>query len=178
MTGVKPNIEFLEGSAVETEWGVVVDDYLLTNIPDIYAAGDVAEAKDRITGERYVHSIFPNAVAQGQVAAYNLLGFNVPYEGADSMNSLKHLALPILAVGAMEGDEVLRVRRGDALRKVYLKDDRIVGFRLAGDVSGAGILRSLMIRRSNVRPIKHKLLEPNFGVGYIYSVSQSAELVI
>ncbi len=127
-TGVKPHIEFLEGSGVKTDWGVIVDDYLLTNIPDIYAAGDVAEAKDRITGERYVHAIFPNAVAQGQVAAYNLLGFGVPYEGADSMNSLKHLGLPIVAVGAMEADDVLRVRRGEALRKVYLKDDQIVGF--------------------------------------------------
>ncbi len=177
-TGVKPNIEFLEGSGVETDWGVIVDDYLLTNIPDIYAAGDVAEAKDRITGERYVHAIFPNAVAQGRAAAYNLLGFDMPYEGADDMNSLKHLGLPIVAVGAMEGDEVLRVRRGQILRKVYLKDDQIVGFRLAGDIGAAGILRSLLIRRSNVQPIKDKLLEPNFGVGYLYSISQSAELAI
>jgi len=177
-TGVKPHIEFLEGSGVKTDWGVIVDDYLLTNIPDIYAAGDVAEAKDRITGERYVHAIFPNAVAQGQVAAYNLLGFSVPYEGADDMNSLKHLGLPIVAVGTMEADDVLRVRRGEALRKVYLKDGQIVGFRLAGDLSAAGVLRSLLIRRSNVQPIKDKLLEPNFGVGYIYSVSQSAELAI
>ena len=177
-TGVKPNIEFLEGSGVKANWGVIVDDYLLTNIPDVYAAGDVAEAKDRITGERYVHAIFPNAVAQGQVAAYNVLGFDMPYEGADSMNSLKHLGLPILAVGAMEGDEVLRVRRGEELRKVYIKDDQIVGFRLAGDVSAGGILRSLMIRRSNVGPIKDRLLEPNFGVGYLYSVSQFAKLAM
>ncbi len=177
-TGVKPNIDFLKGSGVETEWGVVVDDYLLTNIPDLYAAGDVAEVKDRMTGERYVHAIFPNAVAQGRAVAYNLLGFNLPYEGADSMNSLKHLGLPIVAVGGMEGDEVLRMRRGDTLRKVYLENNRIVGFRLTEDVSAGGVLRSLMIRQADVGPIKDKLLEPNFGVGYIYSVSQFAELAM
>jgi nitrite reductase (NADH) large subunit len=177
-TGVKPNIEFLEGSGVETDWGIRVDDYLSTNISDVYAAGDVAEAKDRMSGERYVHAIFPNAVAQGQVAAHNVLGFNIAYEGADSMNSLKHLGLPILAVGVMEGDEVLRVRRGDVLRKVYLIDNQIVGFRLVGDISSAGILRSLMIRRSNIRPIKDSLLEPNFGMGYLYSVSETAELAV
>lgn len=177
-TGVKPNIEFLEGSGVETDWGVIVDDYLSTMIPDVYAAGDVAEAKDRTTGERSVHAIFPNAVAQGQVAAYNVLGFEIAYEGADSMNSLKHLGLPILAVGALEGDEVLRVRRGDVLRKVCLTDDQIVGFRLVGDVSAGGILRSLMIRRSDIRPIKDKLLDPNFGMGYLYSVSETAGLAI
>ncbi len=177
-TGVKPNIEFLEGSGVETAWGVTVDDYLSTNILDVYAAGDVAEAKDRMSGERYVHAIFPNAVAQGQVAAHNVLGFNIAYEGADNMNSLKHLGLPILAVGAMEGDEVLRVRRGDVLRKVYLTDDQIVGFRLVGDISAAGILRSLMIRRSDIRPIKDRLLESNFGMGYLYSVSETAGLAV
>lgn len=177
-TGVKPSIDFLKGSGVQTGWGVIADDYLRTNIPDIYAAGDVAETKDRITGERYVHAIFPNAVAQGRVAAYNLLGFKVPYEGADDMNSLKHLGLPIMAVGTMDGDEVLRLRRGEALRKIYLKEDRIVGFRLAGDTSGAGIYRSLMIRRSDVGPIKDRLLEPTFGVGHLWSVSQFAELAM
>lgn len=177
-TGVKPTIDFLEGSGVQTEWGVVVDDYLRTNVPDIYAAGDVAEAKDRITGKRYVHAIFPNAVAQGQVVAYNLLGFNVFYQGADDMNSLKHLGLPIMTVGTMEGDEVLRVRRGKTLRKIYLEEDRIVGFRLAGDTSAAGIYRSLMIRRSDIGPIKDRLLESTFGMGHLYSVSQFAELAM
>ena len=165
-TGVKPNIELLEGSGVETRWGVLVDDHLRTNVPEIYAAGDVAEVRDRITGERYVHAIFPNAVAQGRVVAYNLLGWDVPYEGADQMNSLKHLGLPIIAVGRMEGEE-LRVRRDGILRKLYLQENRIVGFRLAGDVRAAGIYRTLMNKRVDVGPFKHRLLEPGFGMGYV-----------
>src|SRR3990172_5628333 len=63
-TGVKPNVEFLEGSGVDFDWGVRTDDHLLTNVPDVYAAGDVAETFDRMTGERYVHAIFPNAAMQ------------------------------------------------------------------------------------------------------------------
>jgi len=183
-TGVKPNIEFLEGSGIETDWGVLVDDHLRTNVPDIYAAGDVAEAMDRITGERYVHAIFPNAVSQGRVVAYNLLGWDVSYEGADDMNSLKHLGLPIIAVGRcpelvegeMEGEE-LRVRRDGLLRKIYLRDDRIVGFRLAGDIRAAGIYRSLMNKRVDVGPFKHLLLEPRFGLGHIYSLAGTVELL-
>ncbi|MGB9723688.1 MAG: NAD(P)/FAD-dependent oxidoreductase [Chloroflexia bacterium] len=175
-TGVKPNIEFLEGSGIETRWGVLVDDHLRTNLPDIYAAGDVAETIDRITGERYVHAIFPNAVAQGRVVAYNLLGWDVPYEGADSMNSLKHLGLPIMAVGQMEGEE-RRLRRGDVLRKIYLQDHRIVGFRLVGDVSAAGIYRWLMHKRVDVRPFERHLLEPSFGMGLLESLALSPDLV-
>jgi NAD(P)H-nitrite reductase large subunit len=174
-TGLRPNIEFLRGSGIEMGWGVLVDDHLRTNIPDIYAAGDVAETFDRLTGERYVHAIFPNAVAQAQVVAYNLLGWEMAYEGADSMNSLKHLGLPLMAVGQMEGEE-LRLRRNGLLRKIYLQDDRIVGFCLTGDVSGAGIYRSLMNKRADVGPFKHRLLERGFGMGLIEESARSALL--
>ena len=168
--GLRPNIEYLAGSGIATDWGVQVDDHLRTNHPDIYAAGDVAETIDRITGERYVHAIFPNAVAQGRIVAYNLLGWDTVYEGADNMNSLKHLGLPVMAVGLMEGEE-LRVRQDGSLRKVFLQNDRIVGFRLTGDTSSAGIYLSLMNRRENIAGFKERLLEPGFGMGYVTQMS-------
>ena len=176
-TGLRPNIEFLEGSGIETDWGVLVDDHLGTNYPNVYAVGDVAETFDRFTGERYVHAIFPNAVAQAQCAAHNLLGWDVAYEGAESMNSLKHLGLPVMAVGRMEGEE-LRVRRNGVLRKLYLQDDRIVGFRLTGDVSGAGIYRSLMNKQVDVGPFKHRLLQRGFGMGMIEEQARTSLFVV
>jgi NAD(P)H-nitrite reductase large subunit len=162
-TGVKPNIEWLEGSGVETSWGVIVDDLLRTNIPDIYAAGDVAETRDRMTGERYVHAIFPNAIAQARVVANGLLGFEVPYEGAETMNSLKHLGVEVMAVGSQSGDEELRWRNNGALRKVFLRDGRITGFRLVEDIRGAGVYRSLMLRGVDVGPFRDRLLDPRPG---------------
>jgi len=171
-TGLRPNIGFLEGSGIRTEWGVLVDDHLRTNHADIYAVGDVAETHDRFSGERYVHAIFPNAVNQARVAAYNLLGWDTAYEGSENMNSLKHLGLPIIAVGRIAGEE-LRVRRREALRKIYLENDHIVGFRLTGDVSAAGILRSLMNKRVDVSPLRRHLLEPNFGLGVIEQAARS-----
>jgi NAD(P)H-nitrite reductase large subunit len=98
---------------------------------------------------------------------------DVAYEGADSMNSLKHLGLPLIAVGHMEGEE-LRLRRNGILRTIYLQDDRIVGFRLTGDVGAAGIYRSLMNKRADVGPIKHRLLERGFGMGSIEERARSA----
>jgi len=164
-TGVKPNVEFLEGSGIDVGWGVRADDHLRTNMPGVYAAGDVAETYDRMTGERYVHAIFPNAVAQGRVVAYNLLGYDTAYEGAETMNSLKHLGLPMMAVGAQSGEEELRWQRGDVLRKVFLNDGRIAGFRLVGDIRAAGVYRSLMLRRVDVSEFRERLLNPRFGVG-------------
>jgi nitrite reductase (NADH) large subunit len=169
-TGVKPNIDFLEGSGVKTNWGITVDEFLQTNLPDIYAAGDVAETFDRLTGEQYVHAIFPNAVEQGKIVAHNLLGENLEYEGGERINSLKHLGLPLIAGGHMLGEE-LRVSSGRVLRKVYLQDDRIVGYRLAGDLSSAGIFRSLMNKRVNVSQFKNILLRPSFGMGIIQGMA-------
>jgi nitrite reductase (NADH) large subunit len=176
-TGVKPNIEFLEDSGARTGWGVLVDELLRTNLPDVYAAGDVAETFDRLTGEQYVHAIFPNAVEQGKIVAHNLLGEDLVYEGAESMNSLKHLGLPLIAGGKMMGEE-LRVQRGAALRKVYIQDDRIVGYRLAGDLSAAGIFRTLMYKRVNVSQFKHRLLKPGFGMGVIQGLALSPQIVM
>ena len=175
-TGVKPHVEFLAGSGIDTDWGVRVDDRLRTSVPDVWAAGDVAETFDLLTGERYVHAIFPNAVTQARIVAMNLLGYDTVYPGAESMNSLKHLGLPVMAVGAMAGEEQLRARHGSALRKIFLKNGRIVGFRLAGDISAAGVYRSLMLRQADVRPIASRLLDPSFGIGALTLESTAARL--
>jgi NAD(P)H-nitrite reductase large subunit len=168
-TGIKPTIEWLEGSGVETGWGVVVDDLLRTSVPGIYAAGDVAETRDRMTGERFVHAIFPNAVAQARVVANGLLGFEVPYEGAEAMNSLKHLGVEVIAVGAQSGQEEVRWRQNGVLRKVFLSNGRIVGIRLVGDIRGAGVYRSLMLRGVDVTPFRHHLLDPRPGAAWFSS---------
>ena len=169
-TGIRPNIDFLSGSGIETDWGVLVDDHLRASVPDVYAAGDVAQTATRLTGERQVLPNYPNAEAQGRVVAYNLLGLDAVYEGADAMNSLKHLGVPLIAAGQMEGEE-LRVKRGDNLRKIFVKDGCIAGFRLYGDISSAGILRSLMNRRADVSTFKTRLLEPGFGLGYLQGLA-------
>lgn len=166
-TGVKPNLGFLDGSGVALAWGITVDDHLRTSVPGVWAAGDVVEAQDRATGKSFVHAIFPNAVDQARIVAANILGGDLTYAGAESMNSLKHLGLPIMAVGAMEGADELRWRDGDALRKVFLEDGRIVGFRFAGDISGGGLLRSFLLRGEDVRRFGRRLAMPGFGVSRV-----------
>src|SRR5664279_486453 len=164
-TGVKPHTEYLDDSGIATGWGVHVDDRLATSVPGIVAAGDVAEAADRFTGERYVHAIFPNAVAQAPIAAANLLGADLRYDGAEAMNSLKHLGVPIVSIGTTDApDEVLRWQEGGDVRTVYLRDDTVIGVQLAGDISAAGVYRSLMLRRVPVTRYGRRLVEPGFGM--------------
>ncbi len=162
-TGIKPNLNLLAGSGIAHQWGITADDHLRTSAVDVYAAGDAVETVDRLTGETYVHAIFPNAIEQGRVVGLNLAGIETPYEGADRMNSLKHLGLPIMAVGLKSGDEVLQGHQ----RTIYLKDNRVVGFQLVGDIHAAGVLRAMMNRGENIRRYKHLLLSPNFGQGMV-----------
>lgn len=165
-TGVKPHVEFLKDSPIECHWGIAVDDRLRTTVPGVVAAGDVAEAADWLTGERFVHAIFANAVTQARLAALNLLGGDFRYEGAESMNSLKHLGIPIVAMGTIDQpDEVLRVEGEDVVRSIYLRNGTIIGAQLAGDIRAAGVYRSLMLRRADVRAFGRGLIEPSFGAG-------------
>ncbi len=98
----------------------------------------------------------------------NLLGARQRYDGAESMNSLKHLGVPIVAIGSTDDpDEILRSEHGNALRSVYLRDGAIIGAQLAGDISAVGIYRSLMLRRADVSGLGQRPVEPGFGMSDI-----------
>jgi NADPH-dependent 2,4-dienoyl-CoA reductase/sulfur reductase-like enzyme len=164
-TGVKPNLDLLEDSGIAYQRGIRVDSHLQTNAPDVFAAGDCIESPDRVTGETFLHAIFPNAIDQGRVAGMNMAGYPVEYEGAERMNSLKHLGLPIMAAGEKQGDHILREGQNSNLRTIYLQGNRLVGFQLVGDIRSAGILHTLMTQKSDVSNIQSRLLDPNFGEG-------------
>jgi nitrite reductase (NADH) large subunit len=166
-TGVKPNLELLKGSEIACNWGIQVDEQLKTNADDIYAAGDCIETPDQLTGKIYVHAIFPNAIEQGRVAGMNLAGYHESYQGAQRMNSLKHLGLPIVAAGEKEGDRVLREQYHSNLRTIYLRENRLVGYQLVGDIHPAGIFHALMSQKSDISKIETRLMDENFGEGMV-----------
>jgi nitrite reductase (NADH) large subunit len=166
-TGVKPNLDMLEGSGIVSNRGIQVDNYLRTSAPDVFAAGDCIETPDILTGEIFVHAIFSNAVEQGYVAGMNLAGYPTVYEGAERMNSLKHLGLPIMAAGEKQGDCILQEQREGNLRTIYLKEKRVVGFQLVGEIHAAGVLHALMIQKSDVSRLQSHLLDPNFSEGML-----------
>jgi NAD(P)H-nitrite reductase large subunit len=164
-TGVKPNLDLLEGSSIAHQWGILVNANLQTNHPDIFAAGDCLETPNRLTGARMVHAIFPNAIQQGHVVGMNLAGNPIEYDGAERMNSLKHLGLPIMAAGEKQGDCVLRERKNGTLRTIYFKGSQLVGFQLVGDIRAAGIFHALMVQQCDISSLQPRLLDPNFGEG-------------
>jgi NAD(P)H-nitrite reductase large subunit len=147
--GVKPNTAFLTGSGIALEMGIPVNPLMETNIPGVYAAGDVAVTVDSITGQKINNATWPAASRQGTVAGANMAGAKVSYVHNLPLNALQLCGFPIMAAGNSGGTngEVLREEGVDFYRKVLLQDGRLTGFILIGKVSQAGFLLALMKKK-------------------------------
>jgi len=163
-TGVYSNIEFLEGSGIKTDNGILVDAGLRTNIEDIYAAGDVAQGPDFSTGGHSVHAIQPTAVDHGRIAAVNMMGGNASYKGSLSMNVLDTSGLVSTSFGSwggVEGGEsaVLLDKENYKYVRLNFKDDLLVGAITVGRTDFIGVLRGLIQSEIPLGDWKEKLKE-------------------
>jgi 3-phenylpropionate/trans-cinnamate dioxygenase ferredoxin reductase subunit len=78
--GVAPRVELAESAGIEVENGILVDEHLHSNIPGVFAAGDVANAHHPLFGQRIRVEHWANALEQGPAAARSMLDREVPYE--------------------------------------------------------------------------------------------------
>ncbi len=154
--GVQAKVELARAAGLTVNRGVFVDKHLRTSDPYIYAAGDVVETVDIVTGESIVSGIWTNAVDMGRVAGENMAGGDVEFPGAFGvLNSMDLADIPTVSVGLIEspsgdGYRVYIARRGDVYRKLVVKDGRLVGVLLIGDIEGAGVYTGLIKRQANV----------------------------
>lgn len=150
--GARPNTEFLQGSGLEMDRGILVDSRMRTSIPHIFAAGDVAETRDYLTGQRVVPGLWPVAVEQGEIAGVNMAGGDRESPGSLSMNILEVLGLAVAAIGLTAPDGPIEsLTFSDDSRKLYrrliLKEGRVVGAVLVGRVADGGIIKNLILQR-------------------------------
>ncbi len=135
-TGIRPNLEWLQGSGVRVGRGILVDEHLRSNIPNVYAAGDVAEGRDLVTGELTLHAIEPTAMEHGRIAGANMAGRDLAYGGSLLMNIVEVCHLDIASFGAWDDPaaEVMAAARPArfAYRKLLWRDDRLVGTIILG----------------------------------------------
>ncbi len=171
--GVASNTDFLKGSGVKTKQGVVVDDHLQTNIADIYAAGDVAQAKDFSTGGTDVLAIQPVAVEHGRIAAMNMAGLNTPHRGSLSMNVLDTLGLISSSFGQWMGEKGSDTARiVDKANYRYLRlefqGERLIGAQSVGLSEHIGMLRGLIQSETNLGKWKQILMTSPHRISEAY----------
>lgn len=162
-TGVRSNTGFLEGSGVDCDQGVLVDEQLQSSRAGVFAAGDVAQGPDLLGGGRQVHAIQPTAVEHGRIAAHNMAGQGARYPGSLNMNILDTLGLVSVSFGNWEGGDahqalVLDNRdAGRYLKLVFDDQDRLRGAIAVGHTEKVGVLRGLIQSRRPLRDWRERL---------------------
>jgi NAD(P)H-nitrite reductase large subunit len=162
--GVVPNLDFLKDTGIETGRGIRVDAGMRTSVPDVYAAGDVAEGLDFFTGEPLVSAIQPNAADQARVAAINMAGGDAALPGVLPINVLATLGLISSSFGQWWG-----VEGGDSVEHVDMENSRYVSLQFQDDVligatsvgltQHVGVLRGLIQSRTKLGRWKEFLTE-------------------
>jgi NAD(P)H-nitrite reductase large subunit len=135
-TGIRTNLQWLQGSGIEIKQGVLVDEHLRSNVPNVYAAGDVAEGRDLITGEPALHAIEPTAMEHGRVVGANMAGQPLAYRGSLLMNIVEVQDLEIASFGSWSDAQAevfsALVPERPAYRKLLWHGDRITGAMVLG----------------------------------------------
>ena len=161
-TGVRPAIGFLENSGIRCLQGVLTDEHMQTNVPGIYAAGDCAEAFDKVSGKTIVSAIQPNAADQGRVAGLNMAGQAATLPGVTQINVLDTLGLVSASFGdwqGVPGGEQVELTDRAAGRHLSLqfKGDVMVGCNSIGWTEHVGVLRGLVEGQVRLGPWKDYL---------------------
>ncbi|MXV64519.1 FAD-dependent oxidoreductase [Natronorubrum sp. JWXQ-INN-674] len=160
--GLTFNTEFLRGAGLEENNGIVVDEYMQTNVDDIYAAGDITRFYDVLLGEQAQNGSWGSAKEQGRVAAVNMAADDTEEEFQwVSSYSITHFDFPFLSFGHPTlGDEHAERRYSDTeWRRIAFKDGKIVGGVLIGDLSPQSKFKQLMREQRVVSDQADVLLE-------------------
>ncbi len=140
-SGIQPRVGIARAAGLACDQGILVDGRMETNIPGIFAAGDAAQFEGRVYG------LWPAAREQGGFAGRNAAGANEVYRGSLVSATLKVSGIELASIGSVEaGDGVsVTTSRGEGrFRRLFVKDGRLAGAMLIGDVSAFPALQKLL----------------------------------
>jgi NAD(P)H-nitrite reductase large subunit len=182
-TGIRPNLEWLAASGIQVNRGVLVDDHLRSSIPNVYAAGDVAEGRDFVSGELAVHAIEPTAMEHGRIVGANMAGQPLAYRGSLLMNIVDVAHLEIASFGAWDSAtaEVFTALKPDqpAYRKLLWQGDRLIGSIILGvatdiwTTNDVGMLKGLVQSGSGLGAWKEILRRNPFDIKKAFLASRT-----
>ena len=180
--GVKPNTAFLKESGVKTNAGVIVDLYMRTNIDNIYAAGDAAEAFDPVAKKYTINATWPSAVLEGETAGFNMAGIEAEIKGNVSSNSIQFFGLSFVSAGLLESDDLPIEEEiidedipKNLFKRLVFLDNRLVGFEFLGDVQNTGIYLDILKEQKNISQIKNRLSYLDFDYGKVLKFAGTEE---
>jgi nitrite reductase (NADH) large subunit len=139
--GTRTNIGVIKNSLIDINKGVIVNSKMQTNIENIYAAGDVAEFKDRISG------LWNIAIEQGKTAGYNMVGKDEEYKDIVPVTTLNAFGVSLFSMGSIDESECNMTLIEDGAdnktyKRIFIKDNKVIGAIVIGDTKKSPILKS------------------------------------
>ena len=154
--GVAPNVQLVRGTGIGVDRGILVNEKTQTSVPNVYAAGDVAQARQLLTDDYQVVATWPSACFEGRIAGLNMVGQaaalppEVGYNIVPMFNKVAAFVGEGRATSPAAEIVVCRDEKKGIYRKCALKDNRIIGAILLGSVSDAGTVLNLIAKRVDV----------------------------
>jgi nitrite reductase (NADH) large subunit len=153
--GVRPNLEMAESLGLDQDKGIIVDEHLKTNKPDIYAAGDVAAFKGMPYG------IWPAAMEQGEIAGINMAGGDRTYGGTTFSTTLKVVGIDLASAGNIDAENEFESKvftDEQVYKKIVLENNKIIGCIMLGDTKGFNKIKKMMSEEQDVSQEKDQIL--------------------
>jgi NADPH-dependent 2,4-dienoyl-CoA reductase/sulfur reductase-like enzyme len=180
--GIHPCMELVQGIGLTLDRGILADEHLQTNDPDIYAAGDVAQVFDPLSGRSALDSLWNPARDQGQVAGMNMAGHKMAYLKSPPFNVTRLVGLTTTIIGAVGrgyDQDVIGIARGDSetwrdlpdsieaqsgfdvnQMRLLIGEKTLIGAVLMGDQKLSWPLQKMIAGGADISPIREKLLAP------------------
>jgi NAD(P)H-nitrite reductase large subunit len=187
--GILPRLALAKDSGIATDRGIITDEYLQTNVPDVYAAGDVAQAFDAASGKQVLDTLWSPAREQGWTAGLNMAGVKTSYRKSPPFNvtRLAGLTTTIIGqVGSGKDTDLYGIARGDSETwrdipdaiiaqtgfevnrlRLMIGEKEIVGAVVMGDQTLSYPIQHLVANRSDITPIRSELLAPGANISAI-----------
>jgi len=161
--GIRSRTELVQGTEIKINRGIMVDDRMQTSLPDVFAAGDVAEWRGTVAG------LWNASQAMGRVAGTNAAGGDARYPGQVPSTTLKVAGVELCSQGDIRADQTQAlVRRSpEYWAKVFLSAGRVVGSIQIGRTAGSMQLKRLIDAQLSITGFEERLLEPAFDFNQI-----------
>jgi NAD(P)H-nitrite reductase large subunit len=188
--GVQPRKELAEVAGLETDRGILVDEYLRSSEDDIYAAGDVAQVFDPVSGLYIVDSLWNPARQQGRVAGLNMTGDQVPYCKGIAFNVTRLAGLTTTIIGVVGRRELdpdlVSIARGDSETfrqlpdaiaaqsefeinrlRLMVGEKYVVGAIVMGDQTLSQPIHHMVVNQVDISSIRDRLLQPSAKIDQV-----------
>jgi len=185
--GVRPRKELADEAGLETDRGILVNEYLQTSAPDVFAAGDVAQVLDPFSGRAILDTLWGVAVAQGRAAGLNMVGQGTPYRKAVPFNVTRLAGLTTTIIGTVGRGvdaDLLGIARGDSETwrqlpdaiaaqedfqvnrlRILVGERTLIGAIVMGDQTLSQPLHRLIALQADITAIRDRLLQPGANLG-------------